>query len=61
MIVALNPDTVIAKCLETAFNLKQYIEIMDEAGRDGFTVTPEFRVKFNGFYRVRQKIGRAHV
>lgn len=55
MIVALNPDTVIAKCLETAFNLKQYIEIMDEAGRDGFTVTPEFRVKFNGFYQVRQK------
>lgn len=51
----LNPEVVISESLEAAFGLKTYIEIMDYAGHDGFTATGEFRTKFNGYYKVRQK------
>lgn len=51
----LNPDTVIADSLETAFNLKVYTAIMNEAGKIDFAATKDFRSKFNGFYRVRQR------
>lgn len=51
----LNPTTVIAECLETSFSLKTYVEIMDEVRWENFSATSDFRKKFNGFYRVRQK------
>jgi hypothetical protein len=51
----LNPRNVMEDCLETAFNLKTYFEIMDSVSKPDFVATPEFRKKFNGFYRVRQK------
>lgn len=50
----LNPNTAIAECLETAFSLKTYVEIMDEVKQDGFKPSQEFMTKFNGFFRVRQ-------
>lgn len=51
----LDPENVIAGCLETAFNLKTYFEIMDSVNKPDFVATPEFRKMYNGFYRVRQK------
>ncbi len=51
----LNPETVIEDSLETAFNLRTYMEILDAIRQDDFMATPEFRKTFNGFYRVRQK------
>lgn len=51
----LNPSTVIESSLETAFNLKTYIYILSAIQQDNFVATPEFRKKFNGFFRVRQR------
>lgn len=51
----LNPETVIEDSLETAFSLEDYVEIISAIKQDDFIATPEFRKKFNGFYRVRQK------
>lgn len=51
----LNPDTLIGDCLETAFKLKTYIEIMDRVKSSNFKDDPEFRKMYNGFYRVRQR------
>jgi hypothetical protein len=51
----LNPKTVIEDCLENAFNLRTYIEIIDTVQQENFVATADFRKKFNGFYKVRQK------
>lgn len=50
-----NPDTVIEDCLETAFKLKTYMEIMDRVKSADFKNDTEFRKMYNGFYRVRQR------
>lgn len=51
----INPATIIDECLETAFNLKAYVSIMQEVQADGFSASPEFRKRYNGFYVLRQK------
>lgn len=38
----LNPNIVISECLEKAFSLKTYIEIMDEGRQGDFTTSQEF-------------------
>lgn len=48
-------NTVISGCLETAFNLKTYMEIMQAVECVDFKATKEFRKKYNGFYKVRQR------
>ena len=51
----LNPDKIIEECLEMAFNLKTYKDIIDFAASSDFCATEEFRKTYNGFYRVRQR------
>lgn len=51
----LNCDTLIADCLETAFEIKKYTEIIESVAKEDFKATSDFRKNFNGFYRVRQR------
>lgn len=51
----LNPKTVIADLLETAFNLRTYVEIIGKVASEDFSISDEFMKKYNGYYRVRQK------
>lgn len=53
--IDMNPETVIGDCLETAFSLKAYIQIMDAVGSADFCADSDFRKQFNGFYVIRQK------
>ena len=50
----LNPNTVIGDCLETAFGLPTYLELINEAKKAQFT-TADYRKKYNAYYRVRQR------
>ena len=50
----LNPNTVIGDCLETAFGLPTYLELINEAKKEQFA-TKDYRKKFNAYYRVRQR------
>lgn len=51
----LNSNTVIEDSLVTAFELRAYLQIMEEVKRADFRASASFRTMFNGFYRVRQK------
>lgn len=53
--IILDSNEVISDCLETAFSLREYTEIMKCVNQEAFVATSEFRKLFNGFYRVRQK------
>ena len=53
--IRIDPETVISDCLKTLLGLETYTEIRDFVGKNNFRATPEFRKKFNGYYRVRQK------
>lgn len=51
----LNHNTIISECLETAFKLKTYMEIMQTAQSTNFKATDEYRKMYKGFYNVRQR------
>ena len=51
----LNPKTVIGDCLETAFGLPIYVEIICRAKNGGQFADEDFRKKYNAYYRVRQR------
>ena len=51
----LNPQTVIGDCLETAFGLPTYVEIIQATKIGGHFADDDFRKKFNAYYRVRQR------
>lgn len=51
----LDHNTIISECLETAFDLKTYIRIMQIVENVDFKATEGFRKMYNGFYKVRQQ------
>lgn len=51
----LDHNTIISEALETAFDLKTYIRIMQIVENVDFETTEEFRKMYNGFYKVRQR------
>ncbi len=55
MNLGITPDTFIGDSLETAFGLKAYSNIMLFTKNQPFVATQEFRTKFNGYYRLRQR------
>lgn len=55
IVVTLNPQYVIADCLETAFGLKTYKYLIDTVSGTDFVASPSFRKVFNGYYKVRQR------
>lgn len=52
---ALNPNTVISDSLETAFGLKRYVQIVEEASKPNFVATANFRTLCNGYYKIRSR------
>lgn len=55
MSFVIDPDTFISDSLETAFGLKTYLDILRDTQKAKFEATAEFRKKFNGYYKVRQR------
>ena len=55
MNLGITPDTFIGDSLETAFGLKAYSNIMLFTQNRPFVATQDFRTKFNGYYRLRQR------
>jgi hypothetical protein len=51
----LDHNTVISECLETALDLKTYVEIIRTVESVNFKATEKFRKMYNGFYKVRQR------
>ena len=55
MFLNIHSDEILGDCLETAFDLRIYVKIMNLVAKEDFHATPEFRKIFNGFYKIRQK------
>jgi len=55
MKTVLNPDKVLSDTLVSAFGLDCYLDIISEIQNADFKADEQFRKKFNGFFRVRQK------
>jgi len=51
----LEPKSVIGDCLETAFGLPKYLDIIMTAKLGGSFATPEFRTMYNSYYVVQRK------
>lgn len=55
--VNISSEDVIGKCLETAFELKTYVKIMEKVRDSKFKADANFRKQFNGFYKVQRMTG----
>ena len=51
----INPNTIIGECLETAWGLPQYMDIISKVKKNDFKASTDFRTSFNAYYRVRQR------
>lgn len=51
----INPNTIIGECLETAWGLPQYMDIISKVNKNDFKASADFRTSFNAYYRVRQR------
>ena len=51
----INPNTIIGECLETAWGLPQYMDIISKVNKNAFKASADFRTSFNAYYRVRQR------
>lgn len=51
----LDPNTALSDAIATAFSIREYVEIINAVKTDDFNADPEFRKRFNGYYRVRQR------
>lgn len=52
---SLDPNTALSDAIVTAFSIREYVEIINAVKNDDFNADPEFRKRFNGYYRVRQR------
>lgn len=48
----INPETIISECLETGFGLETYTSLINSVALPEFVATPQFRKKYNGYFRV---------
>lgn len=51
----LDPNTALSDAIVTAFSIREYVGIINAVKADDFNADPEFRKRFNGYYRVRQR------